>query len=278
MAELHNVLLGAHHELLARDGDDQVGQRGDDGAVHGGLAARGGQVVAHRLEHLRGGDEIGSNETRGVQYLEDGLVGGVVGEQVLGVGEHGGAQRAVGAARAEANRAAHLRGVHALDEQVDDLLAVLFDQHVALAREHAHGADLRVELLDNVARARDQTGARVRDRRALGADRTRALQTKRVELEAPVGLGGEGRVDKVARVVRGIDAAEHHLATGRVVAALAVEPEREHGLAHQALREQVVPHGGDVVDRDGVEGEAQHAVELAEQEGETRFAVDLRAR
>jgi hypothetical protein len=151
----------------------------------------------------------------------------------------------------------------------------LFDQHVALASEHADSTDLRVQLLDDVTRTCNQTGSRVGNGGTLGADRTGTLQAKRVQLEAPVGLGGEGRVDKVTGVVRLIDATEHHLATVRIVAALTVEPEREYGLTHQTLGQQVVPHGGDVIDRDGVEGETQHTVELAEQERDTRFAVDL---
>ncbi len=91
LAKLHNVLLGAHDELLTRDSDDQIRQGGDDRAVDSGLAVGTGQVVADSLE-----------------CFENGLISGVVGEQVLGVGQHGGAERAVGASGAQIDRGTHL--------------------------------------------------------------------------------------------------------------------------------------------------------------------------
>lgn len=59
----------------------------------------------------------------------------------------------------------------------------------------------------------------------------------------------------------GVDAAEHELAALGSGAHLPVEPECEHGLVDEFLTDQVVPERRDVIDRDGVEGEAKNTIE-----------------
>lgn len=65
-----------------------------------------------------------------------------------------------------------------------------------------------------------------------------------------------------ARVKGGIIAAEDELATLGGTCVLA-HPERKRLLGNKPLADHVVPHGGDVINRDGVKSKAKNAVKLA---------------
>ena len=86
-----------------------------------------------------------------------------------------------------------------------------------------------------------------------------------VEVDLPVGLAAEGNVGQLAGVVGLVDATEDGLRLGLVVG----EVEGEDLLIEEALLDHAVEGGDDLVDRDGVEAEAQDAVEATEGEGKS---------
>jgi len=137
------------------------------------------------------------------------------------------------------------------------------------------GANFVVDGLDSILGAGNERSASVCDCIAVRAHADiLAANLEGVHLEGPVSLRNKGDVCDIAFVAGLIDATKGDLTTKLGIGVFG-EPEGENGVGNLTLGEHVVPHGGDVVHGDGIEGKAQDTVKLSGDECNARFLGDL---
>ena len=126
-----------------------------------------------------------------------------------------------------------------------------------LAGDVALGADGLGKGLDDLGGAGEEGGAGVDDGGG-GGGVAGAADGDVVKGDLPVGGRGEGDPGEVSGVLGLVPAADGELTVG-----LVAEVEGEDALVDLALVDEVLEGGGGLVDGDGVEGEAEDAVEVA---------------
>lgn len=95
----------------------------------------------------------------------------------------------------------------------------------------------------------------------------------RIEVDLPVSLAAEGKLDHLASVVALVYATE---SSDRLLLLVGVaKVEREDGFIKQVLSEHVVKRGDHLVDTDGVVAKTEDTVEPAEGESKTRLVGRL---
>jgi len=137
--------------------------------------------------------------------------------------------------------------------------------------------ELGVEGVDAFGGTSDEGGSSVAD----GVASTAWAEVERgtadlevVELELPPELSAQGLVDEVTSVESIVNTTEDELATAGSSWVL-VEPEGEQGGRDESLSEEIVPQGGDVIGRDGVEGKSEDAIGLGLNKSQTGFRGSL---
>mmetsp|Transcript_51311 Transcript_51311/g.159019 ORF Transcript_51311/g.159019 Transcript_51311/m.159019 type:complete len:413 (-) Transcript_51311:78-1316(-) len=148
---------------------------------------------------------------------------------------------------------------------------------VLLAKD-ARGPRLLRQCGNHLRGARQEGGAAVDDGVRL-AGHGRAAELHGVKADLPVGLARQRHVDKLARVMRLVNAAEGELALLR---GILLEVKGEDGLVDELLVDHGLEGRRDVVLGDALEAEAEQAVKLAGSEGDVERAegdlADLRER
>ncbi|KAJ8558829.1 hypothetical protein ON010_g8620 [Phytophthora cinnamomi] len=153
----------------------------------------------------------------------------------------------------------HERDVGCGGRAADEVLA-----HDELVRAHERG-----QLGHLVLGAGDERRARVHDG-LVHVGELLALGLDGVQLDRPVGGAGHVHVLELALVVALVHAAERELAV-----LLVAQVEGEDRLVQQALLDHAVEGRLEVVDADGVEGQAEEAVELAQVVGRAEALGDV---
>ena len=149
----------------------------------------------------------------------------------------------------------------------------------ALTLEVGPATELRVDLVDLVSGTGDQRGSGVtdgadtRERRVTGTDVLASNQNV-VDVDGPVGLREERSIGDDTSVLGVVDTTEDQLTTGAVVGVLG-QPEGENVLVNELLVHDVVPDGGDRVDRDGLESKTEDTIKLGSNEGDSGLGGGL---
>jgi hypothetical protein len=129
-------------------------------------------------------------------------------------------------------------------------------------------------------------GTRVGNRLAVSAKSGRAKRNG-VHLELPVSLLGKRGVGEITGVVSRIYTSKYQFSSLNCHARLTkanlsrfrvhvpVQPKGKNGLRYNALREQVVPHWGHVVNRDRIERKSKNAIKTGSEESDSGFSGNL---
>lgn len=247
-----NVLIGLEDEGGAADGDGDVREEGDLVAVDDGLAHGGRQVVAEL-----------------VQILENLGLGGVALQEVLDPSDDilaGGATRSAGAG---SNGAADLIGGHTGGEVVEDDGTETIDDLLAREGDDTSGTNLLVDGSDDADGSGDKGGSSIGNDLAVGAELV-ASNGKRGQVEGPVGLVGQGSPGDLSSVLGGVDSSEDELTD-----LLGAHVEGEERSLDDSLSHHVLEQGGNLINRDGLEGHTDQTVELGGNESHTGLSSDL---
>jgi len=137
-----------------------------------------------------------------------------------------------------------------------------------------YGAQLGVQGVDFLGGADDEGSSGVADGLAffgLAPVEAGSSEGEVVDFELPVGFGSEGGIHGRSGESGSINGAKSQFSSGGGSGILR-QPEREDGLGYEALADQIVPDGSNVVNRDGVITESEDSVEFGDNKGESGFS------
>lgn len=247
-----NVLIRLEDKGGAADGQSDVREGADLGAVNDRLTHGGRQVVAEL-----------------VQVLEDGGTSGVGLEEVLDPSDDILAGRATRGTGASSDGAANLISGHTVGEVVKDGRTELINDLLAREGDDTSGTNLGVDFSNSLGGTGDEGSSSIGDDLAVGAD---LIGTNREgsQVEGPVGLVGQRSPRDGTSVLGRVNTSESELSD-----LITTHVEGEDGLLNEALSDHVIEQGSDLINRDALESHTDQTVELGSDESHTGLSSDL---